>query len=63
MIASTVVRQIVSYRPVGYELGDELKRLQRMRYRIIDVIETEVGSTPKLSNQGFIILYEYEDNN
>lgn len=60
MIMSKTVRQIASYRPVGYELNDELERLQRLGYKIISVTETEVSTIRNFSNQGFIILYEYE---
>jgi hypothetical protein len=58
MILSTTVRQEVSYRPVGYELNDKLERLQRLGYKIISVTETKVDTVRKLSNQGFIIVYE-----
>jgi len=60
MIISKTVRQEVSYRDVGDELNDELERLQRLGYKIISVTETKVSPLPRMSNQGFIILYEYE---
>jgi hypothetical protein len=58
MILSTTVRQEVSYRTVGDELDEELERLQRLGYKIINVTGTKVNPLPKMSNQGFIILYE-----
>ena len=58
MILSTTVRQEVSYRPVGYELNDKLERLQRLGYKIISVTETKISPLPRMSNQGFIVLYE-----
>ena len=58
MIASTTVRQETSYRTVGDELNEELKRLQRLGYKIISVTETKVSPLPRMSDQGFIVLYE-----
>lgn len=58
MILSKTVRQEVSYRPVGYELNEELERLQRLGYKIISVTETKVDTIHGMSNQGFIIVYE-----
>lgn len=58
MILSKTVRQEVSYRPVGYELNEELRRLQGLGYKIVNVTETKVDTIRGMSNQGFIILYE-----
>jgi DNA-binding MurR/RpiR family transcriptional regulator len=58
MILSTTVRQEVSYRTVGDELQEELERLHRLGYKVINVTETKVSPLPRMSSQGFIIVYE-----
>lgn len=60
MIHSTVVQQVVSYRPVGYELKDTIDRLNSQGCEIISIHETKVNST--YNEQAFIIIYRDNDS-
>lgn len=58
---STTVQQIVSYKRVCDELKETLDRLCEHDCEVISVHETKVSNSPGNSDQGFIIIYKYDD--
>ena len=64
MIKSEIIRQTSEYTPVSTELKKALDAIQSSwGYKVIDVYETQVHNIPRMSSQGFIILYETDEKN
>jgi hypothetical protein len=55
---SRTIKQIVSYEPVSDLLEEELVRLNKNGCKIISIHETKVNGGLGCSNQGFIIIYD-----
>lgn len=58
---STTVSQIVSYKRVCDELQETLDRLCENNCEVVSIHETKVSNSPGNSDQGFIIIYKYDD--
>ena len=59
MIKSSTIRQISEYTPISTELEKALDAIQNScGYKVLNVYETQVLEIPRLTKQGFIILYD-----
>jgi len=58
MITSITVRERASYEEVGELLKERLDDLNDKGFKIISVHETKVNGGLGSSNQGFIIIYD-----
>lgn len=61
MIRTITVQQRVSYTPVADELRKEVDILNEQNCRIINIFETKVNKVPGHSDQGFIIVYSFDE--
>lgn len=58
MISSRLVKQIVSYGHIAYELEETLQSIQSRGYKVLKVVETKVSNTKGCTDQAFIIIYD-----
>lgn len=62
MIKTITVEQTTSYTPVAEELKRWVDRLNEQNCTIISIIETKVNKIPGHTDQGFIIIYSYDED-
>lgn len=63
MIRSRTIKQIVSYIPVSDLLEETLARFNENGYKIISIHETKIPGGIGLGDQGFIIIYDTNEEN